>query len=768
MRMGWIGLVIAILAGGPSVSLGASLTWNESRLQIVEESGLSVQFDGCQQLRVSAELTLPTRPLLIALPETATAESLQVVSTSSRRLDPGRPVSPPRDFTTSADPIYTAMVVERNEAGLVGSRPIEVIGELQFNGIRYADLLAFPVTIDPDGQLWLHETVELSIDGRIIASTDLIDRAALAVRDRTRASASSGPEYLIVTSNALAEALQPLVEYKNETGYLTVLETIEDILPQQVGRDDAEKLRERLKTFHAAGGRYLLLAGDETILPIRYAHHNDTRTMPPPDLLQVCDLYFADLTGDWDTDGDNVWGEKYSDRPDVVPELRVGRLPINSPQEATNYVKKLIRYETDPGGGSLEYLERSYFFSSDQMRDYGDHGQHGDIASAYPAWFEIDTVTGVEQATGEDANPTNAAPDQLAPVLLNGFGIINVIAHGRSDGFTVRSAGFNGWPKSMMLTGYEGNDHGTFGAFSKVESPAFYYSLACDNAAFDKDQPPFDHATTNMAQELIGDEGGAVGLVAYTRWGWISSSYLLQKEFFDSLFAHPERPAVDALYASKAALYYYRDLVYGLNYFGDPTLKVYTRRPDRPEIDAASGNAGLDVTVTVDGSTVPGCDLVLAEEGQFIGEYTTDQTGVITIDYPFDNSGLYCLSTQLDDATITQYEFIPALITGVDDDGADEPGLPHKFALHQNYPNPFNPSTTVAFDLPHRSPVKLTVFNVLGQTVNVLIDDVLPAGNHEVAWDGRSAYGEPAASGIYLYRLESEERSDVKKMILLK
>jgi hypothetical protein len=270
-----------------------------------------------------------------------------------------------------------------------------------------------------------------------------------------------------------------------------------------------------------------------------------------------------------------------------------------------------------------------------------------------------------------------------------------------------------------------------------------------------------------MAQTLIGDEGGAVGLVAYTRWGWISSSYLMQKAFFDSLFAHPELPAVEALYASKEALYYYRDLVYGLNYFGDPTLRIYTRRPDRPQINASSGDAGLEVSVTIEGSTVAGCDLVLAEAGQILEEYTTGQGGTITIDYPFDNTGQYCLSTRLDEATVARYEFIPALITDVDDP-ADGPALPDRFALHQNYPNPFNPSTTVAFDLPRASRVQLTIFNVLGQTVQVLVDEWRAAGHHEVVWDGRDEDGRSAASGIYLYRLDTETGFDVKKMVLVK
>jgi len=142
------------------------------------------------------------------------------------------------------------------------------------------------------------------------------------MRDDAAASAT-GSEYLIVTSSSLADAMQPLVRYKVETGYQVELDSIESILSFYSGRDNAEKLRERLKTFHADGGRYVLLAGDETVLPIRYAYPNLATTMPPLDQMQVCDLYFADLTGDWDADLDGVWGERYTDGADVVPELLV-------------------------------------------------------------------------------------------------------------------------------------------------------------------------------------------------------------------------------------------------------------------------------------------------------------------------------------------------------------------------------------------------------------------------------------------------------------
>jgi len=747
-----------------------SLQFDRSLLESSTGSPARYEFPDCESVPIGQNLSLPARSLLLPLSEGELVKSIHVVSLPGEELGGLIPVTDLRDDVTSDSPLYTSIVAERNNNSRLGFRPVEVLGEIRVGGHRYADLLVFPVTVNAEGRLYFHDSITVSISGRVVSSTELTPRADIyraGRRDHPSGAASTGPEYLIVTSPALTKAMQALVKYKNETGFTTELRLIEDILPSYNGRDDAEKLREHLKDFFTAGGRYVLLAGDETVLPIRYAYHNNVSIVPGPGESQVCDLYFADLTGEWDADNDGVWGEKYADRPDIVPELLVGRLPVSTSREATNYIEKLIRYETDPGGDDRSYLERAFFFSSDQMRDYGEDGQHGVITQAYPEWFELDTTSAVELVSGVDPAPSNLSPAELNPVLTNGFGIVNVIAHGRSDGFVLKSSGYNNWPKTYILTDNEGTGHGNFASFSVADKPALYYSLACNNGSFDMDQPPMNHANPHMAQELIGSRGGAVGLVGYSRWGWISSSYILQKAFFDSLFAHPERPAVEALYASKAVLYYYTDLVYGLNYFGDPTLRVYTQVPDKPEIATKVDKYGLDVKVTIAGDPIADCDLILAEEGEIIGEFTTGSNGDLTISYPFEDTGEYRISVVPDEGTVTQIDFIPSLVTGIEDDPNNRL-LPETYGLHQNYPNPFNPTTSISFDLPELSGIRLTVFNILGQVVTSLVDGRLPAGTHTVSWDGTGQAGQRVASGIYFYRLETEAWSEVKKMIMLK
>ncbi|MBN1290933.1 MAG: T9SS type A sorting domain-containing protein [Candidatus Latescibacteria bacterium] len=88
--------------------------------------------------------------------------------------------------------------------------------------------------------------------------------------------------------------------------------------------------------------------------------------------------------------------------------------------------------------------------------------------------------------------------------------------------------------------------------------------------------------------------------------------------------------------------------------------------------------------------------------------------------------------------------------------------------IRGNYPNPFNTSTTVEFNLSSWVPVNFTVYNVMGQSVRELSMGKLPAGSHQVSWDGLDQYGKPVSSGVYLYRIETGEHHKSGRMMFLK
>ncbi|MBC8186121.1 T9SS type A sorting domain-containing protein [candidate division KSB1 bacterium] len=93
--------------------------------------------------------------------------------------------------------------------------------------------------------------------------------------------------------------------------------------------------------------------------------------------------------------------------------------------------------------------------------------------------------------------------------------------------------------------------------------------------------------------------------------------------------------------------------------------------------------------------------------------------------------------------------------------------LPQDFRLYQNYPNPFNAGTNIRYDLPIQRDVKLTIHNLLGQTVKVLLDKKQDAGSFAIHWDGTDSFGKKLPSGIYLYKLQAGYWTLTKKMMLL-
>ncbi|MDF1544807.1 MAG: T9SS type A sorting domain-containing protein [bacterium] len=94
--------------------------------------------------------------------------------------------------------------------------------------------------------------------------------------------------------------------------------------------------------------------------------------------------------------------------------------------------------------------------------------------------------------------------------------------------------------------------------------------------------------------------------------------------------------------------------------------------------------------------------------------------------------------------------------------------LPTEFALHQNYPNPFNPTTTIRYDLPHQTTCLLEIVNILGRTVFSQSQPKLAAGRYQFVWDGRNSVGAPVASGLYFFRIRTDQFTASKKMILLR
>lgn len=98
--------------------------------------------------------------------------------------------------------------------------------------------------------------------------------------------------------------------------------------------------------------------------------------------------------------------------------------------------------------------------------------------------------------------------------------------------------------------------------------------------------------------------------------------------------------------------------------------------------------------------------------------------------------------------------------------------VPDDFSLGQNYPNPFNPTTRIQYEIPARIAnavhVQLKVYNLLGELVRELVDELKNPGQYTVEWDGRNNLGEPVSSGVYIYQLVAGEFRQTRRMLLIK
>jgi len=193
-------------------------------------------------------------------------------------------------------------------------------------------------------------------------------------------------------------------------------------------------------------------------------------------------------------------------------------------------------------------------------------------------------------------------------------------------------------------------------------------------------------------------------------------------------------------------------------------------------------NSARNVTLTLNASTVefsggvkPNMNLVVSEllTGT-TNTLVTDAGGVAQLNVALlaYSAAVYMVATEPKSVSV------PDIPTGVAE--SHNATLPQSFALHQNFPNPFwsgatspafgggNPETTIRFELPRSSEVKLRVFNLLGAEVLTLLNERMPAGTHTFNWDGKNANQQQVGSGVYLLRLEADNEVMVRKMVVVR
>ncbi len=166
-------------------------------------------------------------------------------------------------------------------------------------------------------------------------------------------------------------------------------------------------------------------------------------------------------------------------------------------------------------------------------------------------------------------------------------------------------------------------------------------------------------------------------------------------------------------------------------------------------------------------------------DGEIIVQYKdVEEPGSITvgIENNTQDVGLLYLFDETYDVTANELvsEFAikfttkTPVVTDVKDEDNTASVIPDDYSLEQNYPNPFNPETKIRYAIPQPGNVSIKIYRVDGELVKTLTENYKSAGRYEITWDGTNNFNQKVSSGVYFYRLQSNDFSQVKKMILLK
>ena len=235
-----------------------------------------------------------------------------------------------------------------------------------------------------------------------------------------QAGSDASVDYLIITSESISSALTPLLSLLDSRSYTTEVVTVQNISGAWSGADVQEDIRNCIRDYVLnQGTAYVLLAGDEDVVPVRevYTECEGLSELAP------CDLYYSDLDGSWDDNGNGIYGE-WEDSLDLYADVVLGRLLFSTAQEAATVVAKNIEYA---GAGDNEWYRSAVLCGAMLFADVGYVGAKGCRMTTkyFPNNFEL--TEAYELQTGDH-------PDTYFPAIYSGAGWNHYAGHGDQGG----------------------------------------------------------------------------------------------------------------------------------------------------------------------------------------------------------------------------------------------------------------------------------------------------------------------------------------------
>jgi len=568
--------------------------------------------DGGGYLGQIGKPSIPFKTLKVLLPRGKKHGEIKIELENERVLDGCYKVEPAQrqiPFVSEENPDFIMDNSVYNSEDHFPQKLYSVEGIHDLRGYKILILNIYPVQYVPkSGELSYHECTKISIDlidsdenysrfrdleedkEKILELVDnpeaietyrlenTMEKLVLKTSDLPQASY----DYVIITSEALnnsngAYTFQDLVNYKNSKGIETTIVTVEDIYANYGGIDKQEQIRNFIiDAYETWGIEYVLLGGDgdgenlggeseDAIIPSRGFYGKDLFE----DLNVPSDLYYAALDGNWNDDGDIYWGEPGED--DLFAEVYLGRAPVDTEEEVSNFVIKTITHDetTDP------YLSEALIVGEDLdwalwASDYLDEVKNGSDLYGYstvgfPETYNVSTL--YDRDTIPDNNWTK---ETLISLLNDGVHVINHLGHADVN-------------KSMKLYN-EDVDNLTNDKYF------FIYSQGCYAGAFDNRDAYYNYQDFDcIVEHFVTTPNGAFAYIGNSRFGvgspldpnttnGVSQRY--NREFFDAIFdeeiSEIGKAHQDSLEDTIGCILqpFYRDVYYELILFGDPTATI--------------------------------------------------------------------------------------------------------------------------------------------------------------------------------------------------
>ena len=598
---------------------------------------------------------LPVKLVHMALPSGSRVEEVVVISADGRFLPDQYqifPVQPPRILSLSQQPVPFVQPkpkVYKQSAEYPG-KLIEYTGTGFLGGYQLVNILIYPIQYVPaEKKVKFYSHIEFKIryssGGKeplpikkrtpigkqiyqaILKQTTLNPHHAKLNLKPERITKSFLPpgdyEYVIITDTNFVSTFQPLADWKTQKGVPAKIVTTQWIYTHYTGYDNAEKIRNFIKdAYQNWGTLWVLLGGDTNVVPDRAAWAMDCEAgISPDENLIRCDLYFSDLDGSWDANGNHLYGE-VGDSVDMYPDVLVGRASCSNVSKAQALVNKLLTYEKNP---PTDYTTKMLFLAEILWSNpYTNSGLSKDLIDEQYVPSQFDPITKLYEDLG------NETPATAMAAMNEGQNIIN---HDGHCWYTVMGVG----------TGYL--DRSDMDALNNNPRNSILLSIGCWPAAIDYDC---------LAEHFINNpNGGGVAFIGNSRYGWGSPgnpkygySDKFDQQFYASLFAR-DIYHIGATVGDMKSFYVpfsqqenvYRWCQYQVNLLGEPEMPIWTDTPQTLLVEhpdtVIMGNSQFPVTVvSASGGMepVPEALVCLMKGDDIYQRGLTDQQGQILFD----------------------------------------------------------------------------------------------------------------------------------------